>query len=937
MRFLRPDCLLRGVLLLLTLVVGGQAQATHVRAGEIIARPDSLDPLVWDFTIFIYRDKKGINAKELLFFPGDLITPVKLTDPDVTVVQLPDVPDTEVWIYRYRHRYSASQAFYTARAVVENRNANVINFGNGNSSIYSFYVETRISLDRLNVGINNSPILTNPPVERACTGRLYKHNPAAVDPDGDSLSYRLILPRYSNPDPGPDGEPYPALPAYQSPEAVGLAGQTGQCFENGVAVGAASFTLYSEPVVSDSIAAGDLVWCTPARAGEYNVAFEIREWRRDRNGVYREIGYVVRDMQILVEECINRPPQVVSVLDTCVIAGDTLLTRVQISDPDGDAVNVRAEGGPLLLWPQRSFFRPLNRPSFSAQPTVPDPIIGELEWRTSCVDVRRQPYQVLFVATDVPAGGPGLTDLKTLRIRVVAPPPQGLVARAEGGGIVLEWDGYACGNASQLVVYRRQGSFDFERFPCQEGVPAGSGYVEVGRVEAGQTRFEDQSQLALGVNYCYRLVAVFPEPGGGVSIASQEACARLALSGPVLLNVSVEATSPSAGRIGVVWSPPLELDSAVFAPPYRYLLSRRRQGEAGFVAVFESGDLADTSFVDQGLDTEGSAYAYELLFFASGQPQAKDSAEAGSVRLEALPAVGAITLRWRAQVPWNNAGRFHYLYRGVGQGAVALYDSVLVGGGPVYGYTDRGTPGQGLDACQRYHYFVVSNGTYDNVLLRSPLLNNSQLVAASPLDTLPPLPPELVVDTSCNCVAVGQEQELDLNRLSWTAAPVRPGSCDTLAVRYRVYYGARPGDTLALLAEVGQTRFDHGRVAGCYEVRTVDASGNLSEASNRVCVDNCWVYDLPNVFSPNGDGVNELFVPRCYTPASIRSVRFRVYNRWGRLVFETSADAAIRWDGRSQGSSLPVGTYFYLAEVDFIRLRAADERRIFKSWVQIMR
>lgn len=66
--------------------------------------------------------------------------------------------------------------------------------------------------------------------------------------------------------------------------------------------------------------------------------------------------------------------------------------------------------------------------------------------------------------------------------------------------------------------------------------------------------------------------------------------------------------------------------------------------------------------------------------------------------------------------------------------------------------------------------------------------------------------------------------------------------------------------------------------------------------------------EMPNVFSPNGDGSNDRFVPLDYvgTPGLLE-----IYNRWGQLVFSTSA-LAQGWDGHAPGGSdVPAGTYFY--------------------------
>lgn len=68
-----------------------------------------------------------------------------------------------------------------------------------------------------------------------------------------------------------------------------------------------------------------------------------------------------------------------------------------------------------------------------------------------------------------------------------------------------------------------------------------------------------------------------------------------------------------------------------------------------------------------------------------------------------------------------------------------------------------------------------------------------------------------------------------------------------------------------------------------------------------------------NGFTPNGDGVND----RCYPILSgVRSlVYFKIYNRWGNLVFQTNdASPQNGWDGKYMGRLQPVGTYTWVAE-----------------------
>jgi gliding motility-associated-like protein len=76
-------------------------------------------------------------------------------------------------------------------------------------------------------------------------------------------------------------------------------------------------------------------------------------------------------------------------------------------------------------------------------------------------------------------------------------------------------------------------------------------------------------------------------------------------------------------------------------------------------------------------------------------------------------------------------------------------------------------------------------------------------------------------------------------------------------------------------------------------------------------------YFIPNTFSPNGDGVNDVFYPRGESLSNIQSMR--VFNRWGQLVFEKrdfpANSAASGWDGTFNGRPAPVDVYVYTIEV----------------------
>jgi gliding motility-associated-like protein len=67
---------------------------------------------------------------------------------------------------------------------------------------------------------------------------------------------------------------------------------------------------------------------------------------------------------------------------------------------------------------------------------------------------------------------------------------------------------------------------------------------------------------------------------------------------------------------------------------------------------------------------------------------------------------------------------------------------------------------------------------------------------------------------------------------------------------------------------------------------------------------------IPNAFTPNGDGSNDIF--RVYGTA-ISSIRLKVYNQWGELVF-SSTDLVNGWDGNYKGNKSPASVYTYTLE-----------------------
>lgn len=113
---------------------------------------------------------------------------------------------------------------------------------------------------------------------------------------------------------------------------------------------------------------------------------------------------------------------------------------------------------------------------------------------------------------------------------------------------------------------------------------------------------------------------------------------------------------------------------------------------------------------------------------------------------------------------------------------------------------------------------------------------------------------------------------------------------------------------------------------GTFNVALVVSNSNGKDSihfANYIIVDSCIaptptividpVVVIPNVFSPNVDGQNDLFK---VTGIGIKTVAMKIYNRWGQVVFESS-QANDGWDGRTNsGVKVPEGTYFYIIDVE---------------------
>jgi gliding motility-associated-like protein len=831
--------------LLLLLVLPFRLSATHNRAGEITYR--HISGYTYEITVLTYTFTPSLaNRDSLPVIWGDG-SPMVYVQIDQKVF-LPN--NVRYNTYVGVHTYPGSGT-YIISMEDPNRNAGVVNIpGSVNQA---FYIETMLVINPF-IGPNSSPQLLAPPLDNACVGHPFMHNPTAFDPDGDSLSYSIIV-------------------------CKGAGGQ--------------NITQYTYPQASVSLAidpvSGDFLWDSPIQNGDFNIAILIEEWRY---GV--RIGYVIRDMQIFVASCNNQPPVIAEIRDTCVIVGETLLLTVTATDA-GNQITLSASGGPLVLPGSPATF-----PTMVGYSTV----TGMFQWTPDCDAVRKQPHLVSFKAVDngVPVN---LFDLESVYITVIAPAPDTLEVFPVGNTMVVDWSVSPCPKASGYSLYRKAGPSTFVPGPCVTGVPSWTGFQKIATIPGlNNTLFVDDDNgngLVHGLNYCYRVVADFPD--GAQSLASVEACSALKRDAPVITHVTVIETDQTNGAMLIDWVAPTEIDTMIAPGPYKYLINRSPDG-LNYALIDSLPSLADTFYMDTPINSRISGYFYRIDLY-NDQPgnrfRISSTSKASSVFVVTIPQDQRVDLAWEPVTPWVNTQYVIYRRNPV----TLMFDSIGATSGNTF--TDPMLSNGAI-----YCYLIRSSGTYASSAFPDPLLNFSQIVCAVPYDNVGPCPPELAVSTDCIT-----------NTLSWG---LPPEDCGGDVAGYEVWYTPSRSADFQLI-HVKQSPFDTtflhqiypASVIGCYQIRSIDSAGNAGSFSLPFCIDSCDLYKIPNVFTPNGDGFNDLLIPFPYS--NVERINLSVVSRWGNQVFATT-DPMIEWDGTDQntGAPLSAGVYYYVCEVWFFAL-----------------
>ena len=294
-------------LLLVFMLCTMQAWSTHNRAGEIIYRyVGNGTSLTYEFTVITYTKVSPPSGEadrpriEIDYGDGSRDSLDRVSQ---VLLEGNEGQQTDIYKNEYVGVHTYSGPFtYIVSFTDPNRVDDVINIGTSVEIPFSVSDTLKI-LDPNFFGTNSSPILLQPPIDNAAIGIPFLHNPNAFDPDGDSLTYELIVPQQS---PGIN------VPGYAFPDEI-VPGPENQ-------------------ITIDQYT-GEITWDAPRQIGLYNIAILIREFR---NGEC--LGTLIRDMQIRVEDTPNNPPVIQGPRELCIIAGDTLEFSVTAFDPDLDQI-----------------------------------------------------------------------------------------------------------------------------------------------------------------------------------------------------------------------------------------------------------------------------------------------------------------------------------------------------------------------------------------------------------------------------------------------------------------------------------------------------------------------------------------------------------------------------------------------------------------------
>jgi len=125
---------------------------------------------------------------------------------------------------------------------------------------------------------------------------------------------------------------------------------------------------------------------------------------------------------------------------------------------------------------------------------------------------------------------------------------------------------------------------------------------------------------------------------------------------------------------------------------------------------------------------------------------------------------------------------------------------------------------------------------------------------------------------------------------------------------------------------------------GQYQVEVISrcsiTSGQVEVIPIPDCILSKGIY-IPNVFSPNGDGINDLFEVHTGTALQVVAMDGSIYDRWGNLVFSIQTSPYI-WDGSFSGETVMPGVFVYTIKIKYLD-QGIEREEVFAGDVTVVR
>ncbi|MCI4668479.1 MAG: PKD domain-containing protein [Bacteroidia bacterium] len=409
-----------------------------------------------------------------------------------------------------------------------------------------------------------------------------------------------------------------------------------------------------------------------------------------------------------------------------------------------------------------------------------------------------------------------------------------------------------------------------------------------------------------------------------------------------------------------------------------YTVYREIAGQ-GYVPVYNTQFINDTTFIDKGVDAEANSICYKVsVTNRCGNESLLAGTEAHcTVEAEALVLPNRIFLRWNPYRGWNEVTQYE-IYRvedynpanvsflGIVPGTQTEFEDDLDDCFNSVSYRVRAigaNPSQTSWSDTTMVLGEVTSQAEPTVMLRATVQDNRYAVLEWKEFEIPNVA-IIYVEKSENggtftnyaTLPSGKSKfedlNTDVNESSYAYRVSAQDSCGSVTRLSNV------GTTILLKAErvggevsLGWTAYESWRfgvdryrierfnealndwevldfVQGsqlgyldqsgpleqskyCYRVVAIEQGGNeMLSYSNEVCLDYETAVYAASAFTPNGDGVNDVFKLEGFL---VDNINWKVFSRWGLLIYEGNSLEDF-WDGTYQGGQVAEGTYVYVAE-----------------------